>query len=223
MTLAAATERRHAGKALVVSFDDACRSVLLEGFPVLSRLGVPATVFVPTSFATEQKPMAWGEMDRWLGTPFEPELDCMSWDELRQLQSAGWEIGSHTRSHRDLTSLADADLSAELAGSREECEGEMQRPCLALAYPFSSYDGRVKESAKASGYTAGLILDSQLSVPRRSLPGERLDPFELLRAGIYRHDNWPRFLAKTSRAVRRARASRPMGMATRTMAGRSQS
>src|SRR4051812_5472161 len=58
-TLTDATERRGSGKRLVVSFDDACRSVLKEAAPVLAALDVPATVFVPTGYATSQEPMAW--------------------------------------------------------------------------------------------------------------------------------------------------------------------
>lgn len=218
MTLGAAIDERPVGKTLVVTFDDAYRSVLREGYPVLAQLGVPATVFVPTAFATKQEPMAWSEMGKWIGTPFEAELDPMSWDELRELQGAGWEIGSHTRSHRDLTSLGDAEATAELRGSREDCERELQHPCVSLAYPFSSYDRRVKDLAKAAGYSAAVVLDSQIAIPKGSMlfsPGAGADPFELLRAGIYRHDRWPSFLAKTSRAARRLRASRPWHGAAR--------
>lgn len=216
MTLAAALEDPGAGRALVVTFDDAYRSVLREGLPVLSRLGVPATVFVPTAFATSQKPMAWSEMDRWLGTPFEEELNCMTWDELRGLGDEGWEIGSHTRTHRDLTSLDDAEIVAELHGSREECERELRRPCLSLAYPFSSYDRRVKDAAREAGYAAATILDNRIPISRRTTPwlsGAGADRFELLRAGIYRGDGKGRFRAKTSPLARRVRASKPLGWA----------
>lgn len=213
LTLADALTRRPAGKTLVVTFDDAYRSVLRRGFPVLERLGVPATVFVPTAYATSQEPMAWPGMGGWLGTSFEGGLGCMTWEELRQLQADGWEIGSHTRNHRDLTALDDAEVAAELRGSREDCERELQRPCTSLAYPFSSYDQRVKDIARSAGYAAAVILDSRIAIPRRTmpfLPGVKPDPMELLRAGIYRGDGWPRFLAKTSLVARRARASKPV-------------
>lgn len=216
MTLAAALEQPRGARALVVTFDDAYRSVLRAGFPVLARLGVPATVFVPTAFATSQEPMAWSEMDRWQGTPFERELECMTWEELRGLRDQGWEIGSHSRTHRDLVSIGTGEAAAELRGSREECESEIGRPCTSLAYPFSSYDGRVKEIAADVGYTAAVILDREVAISRRTMPllsGAGWDPFELLRAGIYRHDGMARFVAKTSLAVRRLRASRPVRLA----------
>src|SRR5687768_15757937 len=39
------------GRFLAVTFDDAYRSVLKHAFPIMSRLGLPGTVFVPTNFA----------------------------------------------------------------------------------------------------------------------------------------------------------------------------
>lgn len=219
-TLSAAVEGRQPGKTFAVTFDDAYRSVLREGYPVLERLGVPATVFVPSSFATSQEPMAWAEMAEWVGTSCEAELECMSWEELRRLSKAGWEIGSHSSSHRDLTSLGDAELEAELRGSREDCERELQRPCSSFAYPFSSYDERVKSLTRASGYGTAVILDSHLAASPRGMlfsNGGDVDTFELLRAGIYRGDGWPRFVAKTSWAVRRMRASGPWRGAVRAL------
>jgi peptidoglycan/xylan/chitin deacetylase (PgdA/CDA1 family) len=221
MTLASAIERRSAGKTLVVTFDDAYRSVLREGYPVLARLGVPATVFVPTAFATERRPTAWAGMEQWIGTPFGAELECMSWQELRGLQDEGWEVGSHTRHHLDLTVLDDAEAAVELSGSREDCERELGRKCVSLAYPYSSYDDRIKRLARAAGYRTAVILDRQIAVPRASVPlssSGSADPFELLRVGIYRHDGWPRFLLKTSPIARRLRASEPWHRAVRAAA-----
>jgi peptidoglycan/xylan/chitin deacetylase (PgdA/CDA1 family) len=222
LTLAAALAPGAPAKALVVSFDDAYRSVLSEGFPVLERLGVPATVFVPTAFPAPGKPMAWAGMERWLGTRFEAELEPMSWDELRGLQEVGWEVGSHSRGHRDLVLLDEAELAGELRESREDCERELGRPCLSLAYPFSSYDERVKRVASESGYEAAVILDSELPVPPRSVSfaAAGTDHLELLRAGIYRHDSWPRFRFKVSARARRIRASGALHRAMRMASGR---
>jgi peptidoglycan/xylan/chitin deacetylase (PgdA/CDA1 family) len=222
MTLSAALAHGASGKALVVTFDDAYRSVIDAGLPALSPLGVPATVFVPTSFAGSQRPMAWAEMAEWEGTEFESELDPMSWEELHRLAGAGWEIGSHSRSHVDLVSLEDADLAAELGDSRAECEAELRVPCRALAYPFSSYDERVKGAARAAGYESAVILDNHLAIPRGSVlrsGGGRTDRFELLRTGVYRHDGRMRLAAKTSRTARLARASAPWRRAAEALSG----
>jgi peptidoglycan/xylan/chitin deacetylase (PgdA/CDA1 family) len=216
LTLGAALREPPGGRTLAVTFDDALRSVLSEGGPVLSRLGVPATVFVPTTYVASQEPVAWQGMERWLDTPHDEELDCMTWEELRGLRDLGWEVGSHTRSHPDLLTLDDGEAEAEMTESRRECEREIERPCELLAYPFSSYDRRVKEIAKASGYSAAVILDNRIPIPRRSVPLlPDSDPFEMVRTGVYRHDGWVRFLAKTSPAARRARSTRVLQMAIR--------
>jgi peptidoglycan/xylan/chitin deacetylase (PgdA/CDA1 family) len=191
--------------------------VLQRAFPVLSALGVPATVFVPSAFPDADRLMAWDEMAQWAGGPFEEELACMSWDELRQLRAAGWEIGSHTRTHRDLTTLDDSAARDELAGSKEECEERLGGSCDSLAYPFSSYDPRIKELAADVGFQLGVILDGEIAIAPWRVPRQPLaDRFELLRTGLYRHDDWARFVAKTSLTVRRLRASRLVRTVART-------
>ena len=80
-------------RTLAVTFDDAYRSVREIAFPLLSSLGVPATVFVPTRFPDSPAPMAWPGIEHWLGGPHEGELRCMTWEDLAQLDRAGWEIG----------------------------------------------------------------------------------------------------------------------------------
>ena len=54
-----------APKTLAVTFDDAYRSVIELAFPVLSRLGLKGTVFVPTVFAGSAAPMCWPVYRSW--------------------------------------------------------------------------------------------------------------------------------------------------------------
>lgn len=209
-TLSAALKQPPAGKTLVITFDDAYASVLEKALPVLAPLGAPATVFVPTAYVAGDEALEWASMEKWAATPFAGELRCMSWPDLRTLVEAGWEIGSHTSTHPNLTSLEDAALDRELTVSRSLCEEEIEQPCKTLAYPFSAHDRRVMERARAAGYEAAVILDNNLIVPPGSLvrPGKEAEMFGLLREGVYRRDGWPRLLAKTSPLARRARASR---------------
>ncbi len=216
-TLTAALSGASGPKALVVTFDDAFASVFERALPVTSALGVPATMYVPTSYVAGEGAMAWASLEQWAGTEHEDELRCMGWDDLRALAAAGWEIGSHTATHPHLTSLADAELDAELASSKARCEEEIGRPCETLAYPFSDHDRRVMERTRAAGYRAAVILDNDLAIPPGSLarPGQPREMFGLLREGVYRRDGRPRLLAKTSPLARRARASRLARVALR--------
>jgi peptidoglycan/xylan/chitin deacetylase (PgdA/CDA1 family) len=193
-------------RRFAVTFDDAYRSVLELGFPILSALGVPATVFVPTDFADRAALMDFGILDRWRGTPWEEELRCMSWDELRRLHDAGWEIGSHSRTHRHLSALSDDDLAGELRYSKARCEEELGLHSVTLAYPFSDRDGRVVAAAKAAGYAA--------AGADETAPGRPPSLHEWPRVSVYRSDSLLRFQLRISpiasallRRVRRQRAA----------------
>jgi peptidoglycan/xylan/chitin deacetylase (PgdA/CDA1 family) len=202
-TLTAALREPAGTPTLVVSFDDAFASVLERGLPVLEDLGVPGTVFVPTEFAAEAAPMTWSTLARWIGTEHEPELLCMGWDQLRRLADAGWEVGSHTCSHPNLTAIGALDAAEELRRSRRACEDALQRSCPALAYPFGARDRTVVGLAEDAGYEVGVTL------------GERLwealaapSPLELARDGVYRSTRAARFRLAVSPALRRLRTSR---------------
>lgn len=194
------------GRSLVVTFDDAFRSVLERGLPVLERLGVPATLFVPTDFAAEAAPLTWSTLAQWQNGPYEEELRCMSWEEVRRLAAAGWEIGSHTCSHPKLTEIEAERAAAELERSRAACEEALQRPCATFAYPFGAHDEKVVGMTRAAGYELAVTLGERLLEPR-----VRDDRLRLSREGIYRGTSWAQFLAATSPGLARARASRAFG------------
>lgn len=203
LTLSEACASRPGERTFVVTFDDAFHSVLERGLPVLERLDVPATLFVPTDFASEAAPMTWSTLGQWLGTVHERELHCMSWDDVRHLAGAGWEIGSHTCSHPDLTALDSQEAVAELARSKQACEAETQRACESLAYPFGAHDDQVVGLAGSAGYERAVTLGDRLLGPRC-----RDRPLELSREGVYRTTRWPHFLAATSPALGSVRGMR---------------
>lgn len=176
------------GRVLAVTFDDGERSVLEHGFAVLAELGVPATVFVPTAT---------------VGAP-----GVMDWADLARLAEAGWEIGSHTRTHALLPELDDGALEDELRGSREELEQALGRYCRSIAYPYGASDGRVRAAAVAAGYRAGCTLEA-------ARPG---DPLAWPRVGVDGDDGHVLFRLKTSRPgrlLRRTPLGPPLGRAGR--------
>jgi peptidoglycan/xylan/chitin deacetylase (PgdA/CDA1 family) len=183
-------------RTLVITFDDANESVLRLGAPLLERLGAPATIFVATDYPDSGRPMSWAGIDRWLGGPHEPELECLGWEPLRELAAGGWEIGSHTASHPLLTELDDAALARELAESKRICEERIGAPCYSLAYPYGLADGRVARAARGAGYAFAATVPT---APVVALP--LLWP----RVGVYRGENARRVML---RAWRRALGAR---------------
>lgn len=186
------------GKAVAITFDDAFRTVIQLGGPILAGLGWPATVFVPTDFAGTERPMSWPGIDHWSGGEFQPELMPLSWGELGTLSGRGWEIGSHTCSHPHLTQLADDALDEELRRSKSVCEEQLGRPCDSIAYPYGDHNLRVAEAARRAGYRAGGTLPKRLRAD---------DPLRWPRVGVYNADDLRRFRTKVSPLARRVRAS----------------
>lgn len=160
---------------------------------MLSELGVPATVFVPTADMAEGSLRAWPGIDEWIGTRWERELTGASWMELERLTDAGWEIGSHTRAHPHLTSLDDGSLRRELQGSREDCVAATGLPCRSLAYPYGEADSRVAAAAAEVGYEAAATLADRIPAPTNGHP----DPMLLPRLGVHQQDDWARLRLKS--------------------------
>jgi peptidoglycan/xylan/chitin deacetylase (PgdA/CDA1 family) len=211
-TLARAMDEPARGKAFVITFDDAYRSVREQALPVLAELGVPASLFVATEIVdrrglmTEMIPIP----KAWVG-PTE-DMRAMSWDEVRSLAAAGWEVGSHTCSHPFLTEVDGERLRLELERSKEICESQLQAPCISFAYPFGAYDDLAMEAVGRAGYRQAVTLEQHVLDP---LHGRgRLD---VPREGIYPSTTWPKFLLNTSRPIRRLRCSAPFSVAARRL------
>jgi peptidoglycan/xylan/chitin deacetylase (PgdA/CDA1 family) len=96
---------------------------------------------------------------------------------LRELHDAGIQVGSLTRSQRDLANLTAYERAEELLRSRETLEDLLGVRVESCAYPFDIVNADVKRSALDAGYTFGL------AGPR----GPRLfgtDPLEIRREEI---------------------------------------
>jgi peptidoglycan/xylan/chitin deacetylase (PgdA/CDA1 family) len=199
VTFHEATLRPPDEKTLAITFDDAYRSVIELAFPILSRVGFAATVFAPTDFVGTEEPMAWPGIDHWRETEHAHELVPMSWQELERLAQAGWEIGSHTRSHPRLPTLDDDALGEELRGSRQDIERRLARACPSLAYPYGDCDARVVEAAGQAGYESAGTLPARLRPPA--------GPLDWPRIVITHADDARRFRWKVSSFTRRVRST----------------
>lgn len=176
-------------RVFAITFDDAFESVVSLAYPILSELGVPATVFMPTR-ADRNGLRDWEGIRLWSATPWRDELRGASWPQLKELVVAGWEIGSHSRTHPVLTEISDEELRDELHGSREDCETMLGAPCTSIAYPYGMEDERVIKATRQAGYSAAaaLAVEGDRRSARRPLCWPRL--------AVYREDGPLRFWTK---------------------------
>lgn len=90
----------------------------------------------------------------------------MNWSDVKQLQDAGFFIGSHSHTHPMLASLADeSEIIQELSLSAERIRAELAQDPLTISYPIGSWDERVLSAAAATGYSFGLAVEQRFYKP----------------------------------------------------------
>lgn len=87
------------------------------------------------------------------------EFGPVTWAQSRELDAGGVEIGSHTVSHPILTTTDDAQLEAELRGSRTRLEAELGRAVKLFCYPNGAFDERVRHATANAGYACAVTTE----------------------------------------------------------------
>ncbi len=93
------------------------------------QLGVDMERFLNELYAATEVPMNDAEERR-----LADDL-LMSWDQVRALDRAGFDVQSHSHAHRVLHTLPPEEVTADLRRSRQELEGALGHDITALAYP----------------------------------------------------------------------------------------
>ncbi|WP_458071077.1 polysaccharide deacetylase family protein [Rhodanobacter sp. BL-MT-08] len=102
-----------------------------------------------------------------------PDCRPISWNQLREMHAAGFEIGSHGVHHHMLAKLPYAEMVGELVQSRVAIARELGMPAQLLSYPVGgdlAFDEPVMAAAEAAGYLAAcsyICGTNPRSVPNR--------------------------------------------------------
>lgn len=101
--------------------------------PALTRLSVPATLFVCVS-----------------------DLTPPDWVTLRELKASGWEIGSSGMALSNLTDLSYAEQQAAIVGARRILEDQLGEAPRIFSYPFGAYDATTVSVVRDAGFVAAV-------------------------------------------------------------------
>jgi len=159
-------------RAVAVTFDDGFASLYDEALQVLRVHNVPATVFLVSGTLSSEP-----QSVDWVDTPVPDTLRTLTADQIAEMRSEGIRFGSHSHTHRDLTSLTDHECLADLTTSRVILEDLLKQPVRMLAYPRGLHDERVRRLAARVGFTHAFAL------PERR---EQAGPYSIPRVGVYR-------------------------------------
>lgn len=141
-------QKRQQQNCVLITFDDGYEDNLLFVAPILKQHGFPALVFVVTDFIGKESADVLPYADE------RPYGRFLSESQIRNLITAGIDIGSHTLSHPLLTSTDSETLQQEIATSRARLAELFGSPVSSFAYPGGDFDDRVQESVARAGYTA---------------------------------------------------------------------
>ena len=130
-----------AGGHVALTFDDGLADNRTALLPLLREEGVPATVFVATSFVGGRHP----------DPPHAPMLGA---DDIVELAAAGIEIGGHSHSHRDLTTLSFDAVRDDLSRSLQILGDLLGGRPRAMAYPFGAATEETRQACREAGFVA---------------------------------------------------------------------
>ncbi len=121
-------------KPVLLTFDDGYRDVFGKAMPILARLHMRATAYVITARISG------------------PDPSFLTWSRVRALERHGFDIGSHTVHHLELTALPDASALSELTASRRVLERHLGHPVQWFAYPAGAFDAHAADLVREAGY-----------------------------------------------------------------------
>lgn len=119
---------------LIYTFDDGYKSLYTKAYPILS--------------ANNQTGVSW-VVSSWVGADPYEGIEYMNLSDLKTLQSAGWDISSHTVHHADLPNVSDSTLTSELNDSYDWfIANKFQKSAGFFSYPFGYFNDVVIDKVK---------------------------------------------------------------------------
>lgn len=193
--------------AIALTFDDGFANFATVAAPLLTDARLPATIFVVSG--------AVGTTNEWVAGPDAgvPLLPLLSWAEIEGLLEAGFDIGSHTKSHPHLARLdSDQRCQDEIVGARIDIERRIGVRPRTFAYPYGNVSPRAVEmSCEAYDFACTTEMRQLHSDAHRGLL-PRIDAYYFRREGQLEQWGTPGFARYVhtralGRRVRRAMAS----------------
>lgn len=124
-------------RAVAISVEGGHESVYRLAWPRFKAAGFPFAVMVTTD-----------AIDR--------GANAADWDSLREMASAGADIGTHGAFYRSQVGRGSARVVADLTHARRRIAAELGAPPRLFSYPYGQYDESVRDLVAEHGFVSAL-------------------------------------------------------------------
>lgn len=122
---------------IALTFDDGYENHYSIVYPLLKKHRIPAAFFLTTEYVAKK--------------------DMLDWDQIIEMARSSFvEIGCHSHSHPDLTSLPASAILEEVKTSKEILEEKLKKKVDLFSYPGGCFNNDVKKIVEFCGYRGAL-------------------------------------------------------------------
>lgn len=125
-------------KAIILTFDDGYEDNYTNMMPMVKAMDMKATMFVPVNYIGKKQ--------------------YVNWQQLKEMQANGIEIGSHTANHIPLNQVDNLENEIKLSKLLMEWNG--LKTIYFFSYPNGVYTDESIKSLKANDYLAAVTGDA---------------------------------------------------------------
>lgn len=120
----------------LLTIDDGNLDNYTNAFPIMQKYGFTGALYLVGNYVGAE--------------------NYISVEQVLEMHNAGWEVGSHSLNHLDLTKVSADTARAEVIRSRKVLEEMLGIPVLTFAYPFGAYNNAALEYVKTAGYSGAM-------------------------------------------------------------------
>ena len=158
-------------KSVILTFDDGYNDNFENAYPILKANNQVGTFFIISKFVNTS--------------------GFMTTDQLKAMARNGMEIGSHTESHLDLTTLSNEELLYQIDKSKTDLEKTLDLPIVAFCYPSGKLNPTVESVVKNSGYNFAVTEGYKVqSNDLYQMPRIRMNPWDSSYDIIFKIDSF---------------------------------
>ncbi len=171
-------------KPVILSFDDGYEDNARVVLPMLRERGMKAVFYMVTNDIGQD--------------------GYLTWDDLRALEHAGMEIGSHTANHLPLTTLTREQQRDEVRLSKLLLEWNGMKTIFSFSYPNGAYDDEIVQMLAEEMYLTAVTGEAGLNnfmtnpylLHRVNIPPPRFGITEF-RARLFKAELFARIAVRT--------------------------